>query len=493
MNNKKIQLFTSMSDLERVNERFAKVKIRIAYAGENRNGSYISKETFEKAIPTLKFCPVVGYVCEDGEFDGHTEKLEIIGDEWNFKSMTQPYGVVTDEEPFWEDVKTTNGEFKSYLTCYAMLWIARYPELETIKQTDYSQSMEIICNKGNFNEADGLYHIEDLTFDAMCILQKKEPCFEDSTISLNFSKEIFEKEYKSMIEEFKKYTFELMEGGNAMDNNEEFEKKKRKCSKCETEHEVSDDFSDDEEFVCDSCKEENMFSKKTTTFELSFDDIREKLYNLIKTEDCYCWIVETFTDKFIYVKETWEDDKYECRYYKQGYEMENEDIKLVGDSTEVFAKFLTQEEIDKVNEEKQSYVNNIETLKAENYDLQTKFSEINTEVESLREYKAEIEKAKFEVEEANRKKSIDSELEEFSELSSYEGYKEIMDKKYEVDVKTSKILLKALAYDNGVILGKKKNFSKKDKTVVTIPIENIHVDSEKDPYDGILDKYINKK
>ena len=68
-----------------------------------------------------------------------------------------------------------------------------------------------------------------------------------------------------------------------------------------------------------------------------------------------------------------------------------------------------------------------------------------------------------------------------------------MDKKYEVEVEKSKILLKALAYDNGIILGKKKNFSKKDKTVVTIPIENIHVDIEKDPYDGILDKYINKK
>lgn len=493
MDNKKIQLFTSMSNLERVNERFAKVKIRIAYAGENRNGSYISKETFEKAIPTLKFCPVVGYVCEDGEFDGHTEKLEIIGDEWNFKSMTQPYGVVTDEEPFWEDVKTTNGEFKSYLTCYAMLWIARYPELETIKQTDYSQSMEIICNKGNFNEADGLYHIEDLTFDALCILQKKEACFEDSTISLNFSKETFEKEYKSMIEEFKKYTFELMEGGNAVDNNEEFAKKKRKCSKCEQEIEFEGEFDENEEFVCEECSKEN-YSKKTTVFELSFDDIREKLYALIKSEDCYCWIIETFSDKFIYVKETCNDDTYECKYYKQEYAVSNEEVSLIGDAVEVFAEFLTQEEINKLSEEKANYEKAIEEandLKVKYVDLEGNYSVLNEEVIGLREFKSNIEKAEYQA-------KVDEELAKYSELNEIEGYSDIIKDKYTVDLDKLITDIKVFAFDNGVILGKKsnkKNFSK--ETTVKIPVSNFGLgeceltEAEKRYGVGIR-KYLNK-
>ena len=213
MNKEKIQLFTSIDNYEKVNNRFAKVKIRIAYAGENRNGSYISKEAFERASHTLKYTPIVGYVCEDGEFDGHTEKIEIIDGEWNIETLTRPYGVVSDEKPFWESVKCLDGSYKDYYTCYGYLWVGRYPELETIKNGDYAQSMEILpCGNSGFGE-DGLYHIEDFTFDGLCILQKKEPCFEDSTISINFSKAEFEEDYKSMITELKSFTLQSFEEG----------------------------------------------------------------------------------------------------------------------------------------------------------------------------------------------------------------------------------------------------------------------------------------
>lgn len=495
MENKLFQFNSMMKDYEIVNPEFAKVKVYVCYAGKNRNRTEIPQDVLEDMSKTIYGIPVIGeYDSVNNCLKGHGGKLEITDDGVEFVQTTVPYGFVDPTTPvFYETVTELDGITKNdYLCCYAYLWYKRYPEIESVlKNQDnkpIGQSMEVEVEDYSMSE-DDYFVFKKAHFSALCLLGV-EPCFESAKATSKFSIEDSKATYQEMMEAFKSYTLKnFEEGGNEV---EDF-KKKRKCSKCETEHEVSDDFSDDEEFICDLCKEENTFSKKTTVFELSFDDIREKLYQLIKKEDCYCWIVETFTDKFIYVKEIWEDDKYECRYYKQGYEMDNEDIKLVGDSIEVFAEFLTQEEIDKLNEEKQSYTNNIETLKAENYDLQTKFGELDTEVKFLREYKAEIEQAKFEAEETNRRKFIDSELEEFSELNSCDGYKEIMDKKYEVDVETSKILLKALAYDNGVILGKKKNFSKKDKTVVTIPIENINTDIEKDPYDGILDKYINKK
>lgn len=276
MSNEKIQLFTSISDLERVNERFAKVKIRIAYEGENRNKSYISKEAFERAIPTLKFVPVVGYYLEDENmFDGHTEKLEIIDDEITLKTLTRPYGVVTDEKPFWEDVKTTNGEIKSYLTCYAMLWIARYPELEGIKERDFSQSMEIICNKGHWSDVDGLYHIDDLTFDALCILQKKEACFENSVITLNFSKDKFEEEYKSMITELKEYTFTLLEkGGIEVEENKEIETVETEETPIVEENVTETVVEETEEIV--ETEEEFAKEKECETEELEETETEEK-------------------------------------------------------------------------------------------------------------------------------------------------------------------------------------------------------------------------
>lgn len=351
MDKRKIQLFTSMSDLERVNERFAKVKIRIAYAGKNRNGSYISKETFEKAIPTLKFCPVVGYVCDDGEFDGHTEKLEIIGDEWNFKSMTQPYGVVTDEKPFWEDVKTINGEIKSYLTCYAMLWIARYPELETIKETDYSQSMELICNEGFYGE-DNLYHIEDMTFDALCILQKQQPCFEDSTISLNFSKDKFEEEYKTMITELKEFTFKnFEEGGDFVENTKELETE-------EVKTEIEKEFVETVEVV-----DSNDESSKEESNECEQDDEEEKTdfeakYNETITE------LNELKVKYIDLESNYallSNEVVELREFKKNIETKEYQIKV----DKMLEKYSELETIDGYSEIiKDKYTTQIDELEA---------------------------------------------------------------------------------------------------------------------------------
>ena len=42
-----------------VNPSFDKGKLRIAYTGTNRNNTFISKEAFEKSIPTMFNCPVV--------------------------------------------------------------------------------------------------------------------------------------------------------------------------------------------------------------------------------------------------------------------------------------------------------------------------------------------------------------------------------------------------------------------------------------------------
>ena len=280
MNKEKVQLFTSIDNYEKVNNRFAKVKIRIAYAGENRNGSYISKEAFERASHTLKYTPIVGYVCEDGEFDGHTEKIEIIDGEWNIETLTRPYGVVSDEKPFWESVKCLDGSYKDYYTCYGYLWVGRYPELETIKNGDYAQSMEILpCGNSGFGE-DGLYHIEDFTFDGLCILQKKEPCFEDSTISINFSKAEFEEDYKSMITELKSFTLQSFEEGG----DEVPEEKKIEMEVQEEIQEPVVETPSEEEFENEAEKVEEPVEEPVAEHEAKEEEIEEVDYEAMYNE-----------------------------------------------------------------------------------------------------------------------------------------------------------------------------------------------------------------
>ena len=429
MNKEKVQLFTSIDDYEKVNNRFAKVKIRIAYAGENRNGSFISKEAFERASHTLKYTPIVGYMCEDGEFDGHTEKIEIVDGEWNIETLTRPYGVVSDEKPFWEAVKCLDGSYKDYYTCYGYLWVGRYPELETIKNGDYAQSMEILpCGNSGFGE-DGLYHIEDFTFDGLCILQKKEPCFEDSTISINFSKAEFEEDYKSMITELKSFTLQSFEEGG-----EEVPEEEKKI-------EMEEETTVVEEPVVEEMEVEETPSEEKT------EDFEEEVVEEIKEEK-----EEEFAQ-----------------------ENEVEEVKV-----DFEAKY--NEVVNELNELKASFVD----LQGELELAKDNYSKLEEEVVSLREFKANIE---FE----EHKAMVDERLDKYSELETIDGYSELVKDKYTCDIDALEKEIKVFAFDNGVILGKKqkKNFSK--EVSGRIPVAQKNVETRKESAWDILDKYVPNK
>ena len=435
MNKEKVQLFTSIDNYEKVNNRFAKVKIRIAYAGENRNGSFISKEAFERASHTLKYTPIVGYMCEDGEFDGHTEKIEIIDGEWNIQTLTRPYGVVSDEKPFWEAVKCLDGSYKDYYTCYGYLWVGRYPELETIKNGDYAQSMEILpCGKSGFGE-DGLYHIEDFTFDGLCILQKKEPCFEDSTISINFSKAEFEEDYKSIITELKSFTVQSFEEGGETVPEEE---------KIEMEEETT-------ELKVEEPVVEEMEVEETPSEEEKSEDFEEEVVEEAKEEK-----EEEFTQ-----------------------EDEAEEVKI-----DFEAKY--NEVVNELNELKASFVD----LQGELELAKDNYSKLEEEVVGLREFKANIE---FE----EHKAMVDERLDKYSELETIDGYSELVKDKYTCDIDALEKEIKVFAFDNGVILGKKqkKNFSKEASGRIPVNIKNDTDNnlSEAEKRYGIgISKYINK-
>ena len=429
MNKEKVQLFTSIDDYEKVNNRFAKVKKRIAYAGENRNGSFISKEAFERASHTLKYTPIVGYMCEDGEFDGHTEKIEIVDGEWNIETLTRPYGVVSDEKPFWEAVKCLDGSYKDYYTCYGYLWVGRYPELETIKNGDYAQSMEILpCGNSGFGE-DGLYHIEDFTFDGLCILQKKEPCFEDSTISINFSKAEFEEDYKSMITELKSFTLQSFEEGG-----EEVPEEEKKI-------EMEEETTVVEEPVVEEMEVEETPSEEKT------EDFEEEVVEEIKEEK-----EEEFAQ-----------------------ENEVEEVKV-----DFEAKY--NEVVNELNELKASFVD----LQGELELAKDNYSKLEEEVVSLREFKANIE---FE----EHKAMVDERLDKYSELETIDGYSELVKDKYTCDIDALEKEIKVFAFDNGVILGKKqkKNFSKEMSG--RIPVAQKNVETRKESAWDILDKYVPNK
>lgn len=107
-----------------------------------------------------------------------------------------------------------------------------------------------------------------------------------------------------------------------------------------TESDKSDDDDTDDETDdnTDDDKDKDTYSK---TFELSHEDVRSALYQLLapieETLNEYYWIMSVYDDYFIYES---------CcgNYYKQAYTKENDTIAFDGERQEVFAEFVTADE-----------------------------------------------------------------------------------------------------------------------------------------------------
>lgn len=471
---------TIFSNYENVNEEFVKCTVSVNSYDQIANGTKFRKEAIEKALPTLNYCPVIGFF--DGDFNGHGIEYKITDDGIEEVVKTVPFGVVIKDSYRWEKLMKDNGEYEEYVVVDCYLWSRYRDAIETVKNNSCNQSMEVNIHSAEYTN--NYYDITDFTYSALCILgESTTPAFNLAKIrtSDKFNKDSFRECYSEMTEALDKF-LNFEQGGEKM-------AKKRKCSKCETEIEVDYEFDESEEFVCDSCKESD-FSKKEN-FELSFDEIREKLRNSVKTEGVYCWVVQTFSDYFIYEEETWRDDNYEVKFYKQGYSLDNNEVKLLDDKVEVFARFITQEEMDKLEEEKANYNNEISTLKANFTDLTSELEKLKTEhatlkveTEGLKEYKANIE---FE----QHKAEVDEVLAKYSELETIDGYSELVKEKYTADIKELEKAIKVFAFDNGVVLNKKISKKSFSKETVKIPLlNNNNNEIVIDPYDGILDKYI---
>lgn len=106
----------------------------------------------------------------------------------------------------------------------------------------------------------------------------------------------------------------------------------------DTDDDTEDSNTDEPDDTTDDDKDKDTYSK---TFELSHEDVRSALYQLLapieETLNEYYWIMSVYDDYFIYES---------CcgNYYKQAYTKENDTIAFDGERQEVFAEFVTADE-----------------------------------------------------------------------------------------------------------------------------------------------------
>ena len=219
-----------------INPLTSKCEIKVLYTGENRNRSFISKETATQMAQTLPGCPIVGYYIDKKEdFGDHGDQMIIDGEGIKFNKLTKPFGFVAPDSKVWfqkfEDIdEFGNSVIREYLMTEGYLWTGQFEECQRVIDEGNPQSMELDEKtlKGHwstdYNRGIDFFIINDAIFSKLCILgEDVEPCFEGASVtapqvSNSFSKnDDFTKTLFSMMKELKDLTYSLKsEGGNSM-------------------------------------------------------------------------------------------------------------------------------------------------------------------------------------------------------------------------------------------------------------------------------------
>lgn len=497
---------SSVTELCEVNSSFDSGVLKIAYTGENRNGSYISKEAFERAIPSIYNVPVVThYNREDDTLGGHD--MELVRDaDGNLEliNLTTPVGVIPESAKYWWDtVEEKDGTEHEYLFAEVLLW-KRQEAYKKIKADGVvSHSMEITVKDGE--RRDGIYYINDFEFTAFALIGV-EPCFENSELEV-FSAQRFKAQMQEMMNDLRA-TFSQVtppagddihpqenqtEGGKTEleVNNEMVEEMTVETEEFETDAtvEAAADQADTEETSVDAGvngEEPEASAEETEAgeFELSqnIDDALRRALSVVKVHDEYgewnrYWYVDYDQDK----SEVYAEDCMDCRLYGMPYVMDG-DVAVIDFESRSRKKWAI---VDFEGEEDRDPLAPVfETISQQVSDCRSHEAELcalREEAESLRNYRERVEKEA-------KDRAVAELISQFSDLEGNDAFEKIKNKADEMDIST--LEEKCFAIRGRVNAPQK--FAN-DNRVPKIKVDSTGEEAmSNEPYGGLFAKYGNK-
>lgn len=238
-------IFQKVEEFEKEDSRFIKIKIWLMHTGINFNGSAFSKESVNKAVPTLANTPILSFIEANAEgekdFSDHRMELHRSEDgEYKFNYLGVAVGVIPEtNNAHWEMRVTDSGEEKEYLVVDALMW-TKWDDPTDIMATrgTTAQSMELADNYSGTIDNDGIFHFETFSFFGACLLgEGVQPAMENSTAELQFADntKATQKTIENKLQEF--YTLFSQQGGTGM----------TEVTKVETEVEAPEVFENTEE------------------------------------------------------------------------------------------------------------------------------------------------------------------------------------------------------------------------------------------------------
>jgi len=439
-----------------------KLKLKNCHIDTNRNGSHISKENMEKAMPTLKYRPILAYIHElpDGTKDFYAHNVQLEEDEngdTQVVYLEKQVGCFTADEPWLEYDKEMD---KTYVMAYAVI-PEEYTETADIirRKNGTKVSTELVINELSYNAKEKYLDLIDFYFGGTTLLGSdedgneigegmlgargdiedfchKEPVFtyQDKLVEVleklnvtlegfnknseeggdeemdNFENEVVEEVVETEVEET------VVETNDVEETEVVEETETEETSTSEDGDEVQEEF---EETPAEETPAEEKFTK-IFAVELSHDDIRYALYNLIAQydeEDGDYYGIRSVYDNY-FIMYGWCNNK----LYKVGYSVDGENVSLEGERQEVFELIVTESEkiaIEKMRENYDSLVTYKEDTEAAA--LQAKkdavfADEKYTKVVNTNAFKKLVENSKdYSVEECAQK--ADEILDDFSSFA----------------------------------------------------------------------------
>lgn len=494
-------------------EQLKKVTLQVCKEGlVPSHGLIIEKEAIENGVNTILNKPLLcAYkVDEEGnkiDFQGHEMTYKIIkdGSSYNFKVVyiEQPVGVIPESCNY--RFETIDDE--EWFVVDAYLY-KEYCEdaVRILEESDGEKavSMEIKIISSNEDDS-GITHIKELSFKGVTLLgEDRSPAITGANIKNFTQSDSFAVEFENLIQRVNKLE---RKGGIVLKRDEIISKFEHLKNNEKFESIISKDGLSDKEL------ESQLFSLSCQDLELK---IRESLKEVVCTHTDYWgdtyeiqkyWLCDILFEENIAIvedNENWYkyygipftlvgdkavlDVESKERYIREGWR-KFEEGNIEPEANPVFEVIDShnKERVKSIKLEFETTKLDLEKVKAEFTTIQSDKANLETKVKDLEEANTRFEREKKEAE-------VNSVIEQFTELKNVDGFDKLLDQKFELPLEDLIIKLKVLAYDNGIILGKKnKNFSKDNsiKIPINTGVEEELSDAEK-RYGKGISKYLDK-
>lgn len=384
-----------------------RLKFRIFHTGLNRNKSYVSKESAEKAMNTIADRPVLAAIhqLDDGSWDFEGHEMEIVKDEKGkeeLRYIESQVGSFSSEPAFWEHDDNLD---KDYVCAYAYISEEYTKACEIIRAKQGSKnSCELFIDELSYNAKEKYLELNDFYVNASTLLGSHDDGteiqegmegsradiadFSVNNNSVKFDKdekmiELLENLNKTLSNFNKEQTLvqtQSKEGGtnNKMTKFEELLAKYGKTAEDvtfdyaemsdeELEAKFAEMFDDDNSDGDNSGNGESGEPSNDGEGEgegasdpdgdeggnISKNELFNKLFEISFDEIRYalnnlCSVYRNDSE-WCYVSQVYEnyfimEDWDSDKYYKQSYEKDGDNISLSGERIEMFAMLLTESE-----------------------------------------------------------------------------------------------------------------------------------------------------